>query len=272
MSVPAHAGAPCVICGGRFIRLSRSGRCLACANLHIRPALIDSSTPYEDDARAQYVVACHPDGLTFDEVGQLFGVTRERIRQIEHKALTTFRRRALLAGIREEDFLEVLATKAEGRITHGLPPADARPAPPSAPAPSALPAPRPEVYVTKPAKTYQHDDRDLSVGAWAKEPDVVARGLSENTIRMRLKNGWSVADALTKPLASSGPRPRSTASKPKAKPAATVATNGDEALRRALDAVEKSHDELWAELGKLARAGNTLCDLLRIERRWEEEA
>jgi len=43
--------------------------------------------PWEDDPRAQYVVAHHPDGITLDEVGLLLGVTRERVRQIEESAL-----------------------------------------------------------------------------------------------------------------------------------------------------------------------------------------
>jgi len=43
--------------------------------------------PWEDDPRAKYVVAHHPDGITLDEIGLLLGVTRERVRQIVESAL-----------------------------------------------------------------------------------------------------------------------------------------------------------------------------------------
>ncbi len=111
MTAPLYAGVECVVCGERFVRLPRTRRCHGCAHQRTPSALIDSITPYEGDARCQYVVQCHPDGLTLEEIGDLLGLTRERIRQIEHRALLNFRRRALLAGIREEDVLEMLEGK-----------------------------------------------------------------------------------------------------------------------------------------------------------------
>lgn len=50
-------------------------------------AIIDSHTPYEHDPRAQAFVSAYPDGATLDMVGAMFGVTRERARQIEADAL-----------------------------------------------------------------------------------------------------------------------------------------------------------------------------------------
>jgi RNA polymerase primary sigma factor len=41
-----------------------------------------------------------PDGQTLEEIGQRFGVTRERIRQIEEKALAKLRRRRIAAQLR----------------------------------------------------------------------------------------------------------------------------------------------------------------------------
>jgi len=47
---------------------------------------------WADDALAQAVVAEHPDGMTLEEVGDLMGLTRERIRQIELTALRKLRK------------------------------------------------------------------------------------------------------------------------------------------------------------------------------------
>lgn len=44
-------------------------------------------TPWECDAAAQRFVAEHPGGATLDEVGEFFGISRERVRQIEVQAL-----------------------------------------------------------------------------------------------------------------------------------------------------------------------------------------
>jgi RNA polymerase primary sigma factor len=43
--------------------------------------------------------------MTLEEVGQMFDVTRERIRQIEFKALSKMRNRARLAGVSLSDFV-----------------------------------------------------------------------------------------------------------------------------------------------------------------------
>lgn len=43
--------------------------------------------PWEDDEAAQYVVASHPEGLPFEHVGELMGITRQRVEQIERQAL-----------------------------------------------------------------------------------------------------------------------------------------------------------------------------------------
>lgn len=57
---------------------------------------IDAYTPWELDDVCWYVVACHPDGLTLAEIGELLGVTRERVRQIETAALEKLR--AVICG------------------------------------------------------------------------------------------------------------------------------------------------------------------------------
>jgi hypothetical protein len=65
--------------------------------------LVDASTRYERDDRCWYVTAVHPDGLTLEEVGHLLCVTRERIRQIERKALRKLR----ALGVRHEDLIRM---------------------------------------------------------------------------------------------------------------------------------------------------------------------
>ena len=51
-----------------------------------REQLVDHMTPWADDDRCWYVVTCHPDGLTLEQVGDMIGVSRERVRQIEEIA------------------------------------------------------------------------------------------------------------------------------------------------------------------------------------------
>ncbi len=60
--------------------------------------------------REKKVIACRygiggASSMTLEEVGQMFDVTRERIRQIESKALSKMRNRARLAGVSLSDFI-----------------------------------------------------------------------------------------------------------------------------------------------------------------------
>jgi len=93
-----------MICGQPRPDSSRS-RCDACYGVHDRRAraLIDGTTPYDEDKRCQYVVEHHPHGLTLDQIGDLLGLTRERVRQIEAKALERLVKRMRLVGLDVED-------------------------------------------------------------------------------------------------------------------------------------------------------------------------
>lgn len=59
---------------------------------------VRDTAPWHADREAQELVAAHPTGLTLEEVGAHFGVTRERIRQIEAQALRKLRAGASLSG------------------------------------------------------------------------------------------------------------------------------------------------------------------------------
>ncbi len=54
--------------------------------------LIDPDLPWDEDERAQYVVAAHPSGISLSELGSLIGLTRERVRQIEFQAIGKLQR------------------------------------------------------------------------------------------------------------------------------------------------------------------------------------
>lgn len=78
----------CPLCGGKKKR--GPSRCPSCrrASVHRRPdAVIDSVTPFDEDETARVIVAMQTRPMTLDEVGSLFDLTRERVRQIEQGAL-----------------------------------------------------------------------------------------------------------------------------------------------------------------------------------------
>ena len=67
-------------------------------------------TPYCDDDWAWYVVHSHPEGLTLEQIGDLYGLSRERVRQIEEDAVRKINRQPkrkaeILDMLREVDSL-----------------------------------------------------------------------------------------------------------------------------------------------------------------------
>lgn len=59
------------------------------------------SVRFVDDAEVQAWVAERPDGASLDEIGEFFGVSRERVRQLESEALRSLAMRLALVGMRE---------------------------------------------------------------------------------------------------------------------------------------------------------------------------
>lgn len=50
------------------------------------PPLVDSDTPFDEDLRCQYVVAKHPEGLSWHQIGRLMGVSQQRVQQVYRQA------------------------------------------------------------------------------------------------------------------------------------------------------------------------------------------
>lgn len=72
-------------------------RCARCRGIHADRALeagaiVHPTTRYEDDVVCQLIVSAFPEGLTLEDVGEVLGLSRERIRQIEAGALAQVRR------------------------------------------------------------------------------------------------------------------------------------------------------------------------------------
>lgn len=148
-----------------------------------------------------------------------------------------------------------------------------------------------EATVADGSKKHRWAERELTVGEWAREPEAMERGLDRNTLYQRIVvRGWDVERALTTPRSEQHatrpippPKPAKPAKNgaPKANGRAAArpksSTAPDPAIAAALAGIEKRYDEieaerdrLDAELDKLALAGNALCDVAGIERRWED--
>lgn len=78
--------------------------------------LVDRETRYVDDIAAQLFVATYPDGCGLGEIGDAFGFTRERARQIESEALHSFRARCALMGINGADLAHSLAARRASNL------------------------------------------------------------------------------------------------------------------------------------------------------------
>ena len=70
-----------------------------------------SDVPFEHDKAAQEFVAAHPNGAGYEDIGRVFGLSRQRIMQIEENALRKLSRLTRSDADRVRDtlrFLEVL--------------------------------------------------------------------------------------------------------------------------------------------------------------------
>ena len=88
-----------VVDGPKFYQRARhkspdTRRCKECRGMHHMPegaGIVSSTTRYEDDVVAQLVVEMYPDGVPGEVVGELLGITRQRVSQIEIRALRKLR-------------------------------------------------------------------------------------------------------------------------------------------------------------------------------------
>ena len=76
----------------------------ACAAWGVMPRS-DEYTAFEEDEAALRFVAAHPHGATLESIASVLGLTRERVRQIEHSAMAKIRERspAMLRALLERD-------------------------------------------------------------------------------------------------------------------------------------------------------------------------
>lgn len=93
----AKLGRPCRYCGlpgTEADRLGRTNRHEDCKYQREKPqdATVHPFAPWEEDEAAQRFVMEHPWGATLEEIAGAFGVSKERVRQIEHDALRKLER------------------------------------------------------------------------------------------------------------------------------------------------------------------------------------
>lgn len=109
----------CVVCGAERTRHTSHLRYLAShcpveaaqessgdeGHAYSDGVTIDRWTSWAEDDRCWYVVECHPDGLSLDQVGELMDMSREAVRQIEASARAKLRDALAEIGLTEQEVL-----------------------------------------------------------------------------------------------------------------------------------------------------------------------
>lgn len=162
------------------------------------PILPDLHVPWEESDWSWYVVAHHPNGLTLDEIGQLMGITRERVRQIEQKAFGKL--------LRNKEAREVLRDLLDASLEREV----------TAPRWNLLEEDGRRDHWTRHAR-HDHlkagkekadpkdkvtvDGKTLTIEQWSKR-----LGISVQAILMRIGGGWTKEEAVSHPRGSRPPR------------------------------------------------------------------
>ncbi len=76
-------------------------------------ATVRADVRFRDDVEAQRLVEAHPDGMTCEDVASALGLSRERVRQIEHDAMRTLVARLVLSGIGAGEVAAGFARRAD---------------------------------------------------------------------------------------------------------------------------------------------------------------
>lgn len=106
LRAPRRGGLVCSFCGGP--KMPKRTRCDGCYGLHkLGETFLSQTASYADDARCRHLVRHFRDGMSLEDIGDLLGITRERVRQIEHVAMRHFIARAKLADITADDMRAV---------------------------------------------------------------------------------------------------------------------------------------------------------------------
>lgn len=83
-----------------------------------RDPIVDDTSGYEDDLACRWFVSWYaPDGGTLEDVAIMFDLTRERIRQIEDKALEKLKTVCIQEGI---DLRTIMRTWQQRDLGHPL--------------------------------------------------------------------------------------------------------------------------------------------------------
>ena len=104
---------------GAIVQTRRHKRCAGCVGMHSREdTLCDPSSRFLDDPWAVEIAS--RGGCTLEIVGEVLGITRERVRQIEYAACKHLHARLLLVGVTPEDVREMLASRPDSQNSHGF--------------------------------------------------------------------------------------------------------------------------------------------------------
>jgi len=104
----------CALCGEPLDGRGPSVRCEDCAGVELRASEVHPTLPWDRDPTCRAWVAERPDGATLEQVGQALGVTRERVRQIETRALARLATALTKLGVDPADVAGMLAGRGRG--------------------------------------------------------------------------------------------------------------------------------------------------------------
>jgi len=166
------------------------------ATVNGKERLVNLVTPWEEDDRCWYVVAHHPGGLTLRQIGDIVGLTRERVRQIEAMALHKLRRHPRRAAA----LMQLMRESQEDEATRD----DER---------SRTPWQRTEHALTRLPQREEKpmpgmSGREITAGGYVGTTQEHAErlGITRSAIEHRLAAGWTEEEACTHARGERPPR------------------------------------------------------------------
>ena len=155
------------------------------------PLVQDLDLPWEESDQSWYIVACHPDGLTLECVSQVFGLTRERIRQIEAKAFQKLLRKPERVIVLKQLLEDSIDREVRGpRWTQYEDEPGHRPGANHWTLHGRWEALEKGKKMVTVAEKITVGDESLTIAEWSEK-----LGLSASAIYMRIGNGWTREEA-----------------------------------------------------------------------------